>query len=275
MRDLLRFLYRQRNNLLFALLMAISLSLVVKGNMHQRAQAISSSRATIGRIYGIRSGITEFAGLRQVNEDLNRALAEERAKAYSASSSTDSGGVVVDTVRALRYAFIPARVVNSTTHKERNYITLDRGGRDGVRPDMGVVGTLGIVGVVRDTSAHFALVTSVLNPHHAASAQLKGSQHFGQLKWDTGDPRTVALIDIDKHVIVREGDTVVTRGSEGVYPPGFPIGVIERVENDPSIPFHVITVRLSEDLTRSAQVQVVNDLMRAERDTLQAKAPVE
>jgi len=275
MRDLLRFLYRQRNNLLFALLMAISLSLVVNGNMHQRAQAISSSRAVIGNIYGIRSGITEFAGLRQVNDDLNRALALERARALSTAASASPGGVVNDTVRALRYAFIPARVINSTTHKERNYITLDRGGRDGVRPDMGVVGTDGIVGVVRDTSAHFALVTSVLNPYHAASAQLKGSRHFGQLKWDTGDPRTVALTDIDRHVIVREGDTVVTRGSEGVYPPGFPIGVIERVENDPSIPFHVITVRLSEDLTRDAQVHVVSDLMRAERDSLQAKAPAE
>jgi rod shape-determining protein MreC len=275
MRDLLRFLLRQRNNLLFALLMGLSLSLLVKGNMHQRAQAISSSRAVIGRIYGMRSGITEFAGLRQVNADLNRALAEERSRAYAMPGGADTAGTVRDSVRGLRYAFVPARVINSTTHKEKNYITLDKGGADGVRPDMGVVGADGIVGVVRDTSAHFALVTSVLNPDHAASAQLKGSRHFGQLRWNTGDPRTVALSDIDKHVTVRVGDTVVTRGSEGVYPPGFAIGVVEAVENDPSIPFHVIAVRLSEDLTRSAQVQVVSDLLRAERDSLQAKAPVE
>lgn len=275
MRDLLRFLLRQRNNLLFALLMGLSLSLLVNGNMHQRAQAISSSRAVVGRIYGVRSGITAYAGLREVNAGLNRALALERGRAYRRYGGADSAGTVRDTLRGLRYAFIPAEVINSTTHKERNYITLDKGGADGIRPDMGVVGADGIVGVVRDTSRHFALVTSVLNPDHAASAQLKGSRHFGQLRWNTGDPRTVSLSDIDKHVTVREGDTVVARGSEGVYPPGFPVGVVERVENDPGIPFHVITVRLREDLTRSAQVQVVNDLMRAERDSLQAKAPEE
>lgn len=275
MRDLLRFLLRQRNNLLFALLLGLSLSLVVNGNMHHRAQAISSSRAAIGRIYGVRSSITEYAGLRQVNDGLNRALALERSRSYGMPHGADSTSVMEDSLRGLRYAFITARVINSTTHKERNYITLDRGGADGIRPDMGVVGADGIVGVVRDTSTHFALVTSVLNPDHAASAQLKGSRHFGQLRWNTGDPLTVSLSDIDKHVTVSVGDTVVTRGSEGVYPPGFPVGVVVKVENDPGIPFHVITVRLREDLTRSAQVQVVSDLMRAERDSLQAKAPVE
>ena len=275
MRDLLRFLYRQRNNLLFALLMAISLSLVVNGNMHQRAQAISSSRAVIGNIYGIRSGITEFAGLRQVNDDLNRALALERARALSTGASGSPGGVVNDTARMLRYAFIPARVINSTTHKAKNYLTLDKGTLDGVERNMGVIGANGIVGVVREASPHFASVISVLNEDHMASAQLQGTKHFGLLRWNTGDPRTVSLADIDKHVPVHKGDTVVTRGSEGVYPPGILIGVVDSVANDPGIPFHVITVRLSEDLTRSDHVQVVSDLMRAERDSLEKTAPQE
>jgi rod shape-determining protein MreC len=275
MRDLFRFLFRQRNNLLFAALLALSMWLVVIGNMHQRAQVISSSNQVIGRIYTMRNDITSFADLRRVNNDLLRSLAAERARAFNTSLRTDSAGQVVDTIHRLRYTFIPAQVINSTTHKEKNYITLDKGSLDGLRPDMGVIGTDGIVGMVRETSPHFALITSVLNPAHAASAQLKSTRHFGQLKWNTGDPRTVLLSDIDKHVPVVAGDTVVTRGSEGVYPPGIPVGIVEKVENDPSIPFHVIIVRLSEDLTRSGEVTVVGDLMRMERDTLEAKAKSE
>jgi rod shape-determining protein MreC len=210
-----------------------------------------------------------------VNNDLLRSLAAERARKFNTSLRTDSAGQMVDTIHRLRYSFIPAQVINSTTHKEKNYITLDKGSLDGLRPDMGVIGTDGIVGMVRETSPHFALITSVLNPAHAASAQLKSTRHFGQLKWNTSDPRTVLLSDIDKHVPVAVGDTVVTRGSEGVYPPGIPVGIVEKVENDPSIPFHVIIVRLSEDLTRSGEVTVVGDLMRVERDTLEAKAKTE
>ena len=273
MRDLFRFLYRQRNNLLFLLLMGISMSMLINGNMHQRAQAISSSNAIIGRIYTWRNSITEYTGLREVNRSLSAELAREREKNAAMLVTHDSARTFVDTVRMLRYRFIPAQVINSTVHKEKNYLTLDKGSDDGIRADMGVIGADGIVGVVREASPHFALVISVLNEEHAASAQLKGTKHFGQLKWNTSDPATVSLTDIDKHVPVHKGDTVLTRGSEGIYPAGIMIGVVDTVMNDRSIPFHVITVRLSEDLTRSPQVQVVNDLLRAEKDTLEAKAP--
>lgn len=275
MRDLFRFLFRQRNNLLFAALLALSMWLVVIGNMHQRAQVISSSNVVIGRIYTMRNDITSFADLRRVNNDLVRSLSMERERKFNLSLVSDTGGEVIDTIRRLRYTWIPAQVINSTTQKEKNFITLDKGSLDGLRPDMGVIGTDGIVGMVRETSPHFSLVTSVLNPAHAASAQLKSTRHFGQLKWNTSDPRTVLLSDIDKHIPVAVGDSVVTRGSEGVYPPGIQVGVVEKVENDPSIPFHVIIVRLSEDLTRSGQVTVVGDLMRIERDSLEAKAKTE
>ncbi len=251
------------------------MAMLVNGNMHQRAQAISSSNATIARIYGWRNGITEFASLREVNRALAEQLAREREKDRSVIITHDSGTVLIDTVRHLRYRFIAAQVINSTVHKEKNYLTLDKGADDGVRADMGVIGADGIVGVVREASAHFALVISVLNDDHAASAQLKHTQHFGQLKWNTDDPATVSLTDIDKHVPVHVGDTVLTRGSEGIYPPGIMIGTVEKVANDPSIPFHVIIVHLSEDLSRSGYVHVVSDLMRQERDSLQAKAPAE
>ena len=275
MRDLFRFLFRQRNNLLFLLLLVIGLSMTIKGNMHQRAEWISSSNAAVARVYGWRNGVMEFADLRQNNADLNAALARERERGTSMIAMRDSGAVMMDTVRHLRFRFQTAQVINSTTHKAKNYLTLDKGTLDGIDRNMGVIGPNGIVGVVREASPHFASVISVLNEDHMASAQLQNTKHFGLLRWNTSDPHTVSLADIDKHVIVHEGDTVVTRGSEGVYPPGILIGTVESVTEDQSIPFHVITVRLTEDLTRADHVQVVTDLMRAERDSLEATAPQE
>ncbi len=275
MRDLFRFLFRQRDNLLFLLLLVLGLSMTIKGNMHQRAEWVSSSNAAVAQVYHWRNGVMEFADLRSSNAALNAALAQERERSMSFLPSGDSGMVHRDTVRQLRFRFVTAQVINSTVHKAKNYLTLDKGTLDGVDKNMGVVGPDGIVGVVREASPHFASVISVLNEDHMASAQLKNTKHFGLLRWNTNDPHTVSLADIDKHVVVEPGDTVVTRGSEGVYPPGILIGVVESVTADQSIPFHVITVRLSEDLTRSAHVQVVTDLMKAERDSLEIKAPQE
>ncbi|HEX2617577.1 MAG TPA: rod shape-determining protein MreC, partial [Flavobacteriales bacterium] len=124
----------------------------------------------------------------------------------------------------------------------------------------------------REASPHFALVTSVLNNDLPVSVQLKGSRYFGLLKWDTSDPTMASLSDIAKHVVVDKGDTVVTRGGDGVFPVGEPVGTVAAVTDDPGSNFRTIRVRLSEDLTRAGYVHVVVDLLKAERDTLEAKA---
>lgn len=272
MKNLFRFLLRQRDNLLFLGLMIVAMTMLVNGNMHQRAQAISSSNRAIGNIYQWRNDVTEFASLRTVNKDLAEALAVQRTAMSALVHTDDSVHVVVDSVRHIRYEYLTAQVINGTVHKERNYLTLDRGTLRGVHKDMGVIGTHGIVGVVREASPDFALVISILSSELTPSVQLQGTGHYGLLKWDTHDPTTASLADIAKHVPVSEGDTVVTRGSEGIFPPGIPVGTVRSVTNDPSSNFHAIVVALSEDLTRSGYVHVVKDLYKAQRDSLEAKA---
>jgi len=271
MRDLFRFLFRQRNNLLFLALMVVSISLLVNGNMHQRAQAISSSNAVVGQIYKWRHEVTEFTDLRAVNRQLALALAAERNRWHNMPGRSDSSHVGNDSAQAQHYTFITAQVINSTTHKERNYITLGSGSLAGIEPDMGVIGMNGLVGIVRDVSPHFALVTSILGNEYRTSVQLKRTGHFGLLSWDTDDPYTASLIDVANHVPVSIGDTVVTRGNDGIFPPGVPVGTVIAVNDDPGSNFHDIRLHLTEDLTRTAYVHVVTDLLKAERDTLEAK----
>lgn len=272
MRDLFRFLFRQRNNLLFLALMLVSMSLLVNGNMHQRAQVISSSNALVGQVYAWRNEVTGYANLRQVNRDLAMALAAERDRRFLREPHADSTHTVNDSAQAEHYRFLTAQVINSTAHKERNYITLGSGSVAGIRPDMGVIGMNGIVGIVRDVSPHFALVTSILGNEYRISVQLKRTGHFGLLAWDTGNPSTASLTDIANHVKVQPGDTVVTRGNDGIFPPGIMVGKVSAVNENPGSNFHDIKLRLSEDLTRTAYVHVVTDLLQAERDSLEAKA---
>ncbi len=271
MRDLFRFFFRQRNNLLFLALMALSMYLLINGNMHQRAQAISSSNAVIGQLYSVRNEVAEYAGLREVNRRLAAALAAERNLRYSLPLRADSAPPDTDSTGLQTYRFITAHVINGTVHKERNYITLGSGSLAGIRPDMGVIGMDGLVGIVREVSPHFALVTSVLGNEFRTSVRLKRTGHFGLLTWDTGDPAAASLTDVANHVPVSPGDTVVTGGNDGIFPPDIMVGTVTNVDDDPSSNFHGIKVHLSEDLSRAAYVHVVSDLLKAERDTLQAK----
>lgn len=270
MRDLFRFLHRIRSTLIFLALLVISLVLLYNGNAHHRALAISSSNTVVGTIYTWRKEITDYTGLKEVNRKLAEENAMWRNRHISTYSTVESHFVRIhDTIRLQEYTVIPTKVVNSTWHKPKNYLTLDKGSKAGLHGDMGVIGTEGIVGVVSDVNDGFASVISVLSPDIKTSVQLRRTGHFGLLYWDTNDPRTASVIDIAKHARVAVGDTVETRGGDGIFPAGIPVGLVEEVVDAPGSNYHGITIRLTEDMTRSGFVYVVEDLRRAERDTLQ------
>ncbi len=270
MRDLFRFLYRARNTLLFLALMLVSMLFLYDGNVHHRARAISSSNAFVGTLFSWRKEITDYANLKEVNRRLAEENAAWRNRSSSAYSPVEALFVRInDTIRQQQYSYLPAKVVNSTWHKPKNFITLDKGSTAGLHDDMGVIGPDGIVGVLREVSPHFSSVISVLSPDIKTSVQLRRTGHFGLLYWDTNDPRTASVIDIAKHARVLVGDTVETRGGDGVFPSGIPVGVVEEVTAEPGSNYHNIIIRLTEDMMRGGFVYVVRDLQRAERDTLQ------
>lgn len=268
MRDLFRFLFRIRDTLLFLALMVAALVLLYSGNMHHRALAINSSNVVAGTLFDWRRQVTEYTSLREVNARLAAENAQWRNILAARDTASAPPYPITDSATAGRYAYLPAKVVNATFHKQRNYVTLDRGAAHGIQPGMGVLGPDGIVGVVHDVSPNFASVISVLNPLVKTSVKLKRSGNFGLLYWDTNDPATASMIDIPKHVRVASGDTVVTMGGDGVFPSDVPVGVVAEVSSPPGRPDQAVTVRLLEDLTRSGYVYVVEDRHRAERDSL-------
>nr|MBP7450841.1 hypothetical protein [Flavobacteriales bacterium] len=128
MRDLFRFLYRIRNALLFVVLIALSFALLSSGNAHHRAAAISSSNEAVATIFQWRKEITDYANLKEVN----RRLAEENADWRNRHSSSytpveDLYVRIDDTIHRQEYSVITAKVVNSTWHKQKNFLTLDKG----------------------------------------------------------------------------------------------------------------------------------------------------
>jgi rod shape-determining protein MreC len=272
MRDLFRFLFRARNTLLFLVLMAGSLLMLSNGSHHHRARAISSSNELAATIFNWRKEITDYANLKEINRRLAEENVEWRNRHSTAYTPVESYFVKInDTIHRQEYSYLPAKVVNSTWHKPRNFLTLDKGSGDGLMDDMGVIGPHGIVGVIRQVSKHYASVISVLSPDLNTSVQVRRTGHFGLLKWNSDDhgPSTASVVDIAKHARIVEGDTVETRGSDGIFPAGVPVGIVQEVTQEPGSNYHDITIRLTEDMTRSGFVYVVKDLHRTERDSLE------
>ncbi len=78
-----------------------------------------------------------------------------------------------------KFNFVKAEVLDNSVSLTRNYITLNKGSKDGIIEEMGVVGTSGIVGKIKSVSDHFSIASSILHQDLLTSATVKNRNVFG------------------------------------------------------------------------------------------------
>ena len=256
--------------MIFLVLECFALFIVFQNNYYHRSAWIKSSSDLVGSIYSRRAELSEYLRLGEINDELSLENALLRSQLGDNIAEIDSTQrIESDSAQRFKFLYMPAKVINNSVNRHSNYITLDRGSLGGVEPDMGVVVNGSIVGFVKDVSRHFSVVTPVLNSAFTASVKMKGSGDLGQLVWGTNDPMTAMVKEIPKHVRVTVGDTVVTTGYSKFFPAEMMVGIVDSHEERPDEVFHRITVRLSTDFRKLKYVEVVSDLFRAERDSLE------
>ncbi len=167
------------------------------------------------------------------------------------------------------YTYIAAEVIKNSITNSKNYIILDKGIRDGISQDMGVITNNGIVGIINNTSNKYASVISLLNTKTKVNARIKNNGIYGSIIWDGKDPRYVSLIDIPRYQTIKKGDTIETDGKSSVFPEGIPIGKIYNIfKNEESSDF-ILQIKLFEDFNKLGNVYIVNNLNKIEIDSLQ------
>jgi rod shape-determining protein MreC len=169
-----------------------------------------------------------------------------------------------DTVDAPAYIFTSAKVISNSVNKQLNYITLNKGSRHGIKPDMGIIDASGIVGVITDVSPNYSTGLSMLNRRLSVPAKITKNNYFGSLVWDGENYNSADLREIPFHIIVNVGDTVVTSGYSNVFPEGIMIGTIKKFDVESGTNFYNIKVELSTNFKTLKYVEVVQNTKRSE-----------
>jgi rod shape-determining protein MreC len=257
--------------IVFLLLEVISGILLVRNSTYQRAAVISTSNELVGKIYTAYSNVTDYLVLGETNRILSAENARLR-RADSVSFYDPSFRVlrVNDTIGLQQYEYISARVVNNSVSRVNNYITLDKGSLQGIQPEMAVMGSNGVVGIVKDVSEHFSTVISLLHSSTKISSKIKKNDYFGSSVWDGENPQIAKLLDIPSHAQVKVGDTIVTSSYSGIFPRDILVGVVSEIGTSGES-FKEIKLKLATDFQKLSYVYVVRNLLKSERDTLEAK----
>lgn len=294
MYDLLSFLLKYRATILFLALEGLSGFFIVNNNAYHQAMVVNSSNNMVASIIDFSNTATEYLNLQEANDQLAEENAQLRSALLGQSSmpeqptlspnQEDSLALLAlsqdslvllprartrsDSLRFQQYAFIPAKVVDNTVQNFKNHVTINKGRADGIEPNMGVISPNGVVGKVKDVSEHYSLITSLLHTDMNVSALVKRSNTLGSIEWKGVNPTQASLKYIPIHINIITGDTIVTSGYSGIYPPEIPIGTVKEVRPEGDAAFYDIDVDLSNDFFQLAYVYVVKNKLKQEKDSL-------
>jgi rod shape-determining protein MreC len=258
MQQIFNFIYKNSYRMLFLLLLVISLTLVIQSHSFHKSKVISSANFLSGGVYEKLNNITEYINLKTQNDELAKENARLKSLLYNTTDTLNK--VNFDSlVGETKIKLITSKVIKNSYSLQDNYLTLNTGSAEGVKQDMGVINSLGIVGIIENTSKNYATVLSVLSKKSQLNAKIKKSGHFGTLSWNGKNTGFVQLIDVPRLAQVKKGDTIVTGQQSTYFPENLNIGTIERVYIDNQTNYYTLDIRLFNDMTSLGYVYIIKN----------------
>lgn len=273
MRNIFFFLRRYFTFFTFVLLQLFALWMVFRYNRFHRAAFLGVANEVTGSVNTQVDKLDDYFHQGQENIRVHRMndsllnLLKTNLDYRDTSQRLVTDSLRKDsTLAVLRYIWRDAKVVYNTINAEENYLQLNRGINQGIKDEMAVLNSdLSLVGVVVNVSPNFSQVMSLLHVQSSVSASHKNTNTLGKVEWDGKDPRFVLLKGISTSVPLKVGDSVLTSRYTYNFPPGYLIGRIAEIKNDPATGFHLVKVRTATNFSTIQQVFVVENLQRDEQ----------
>lgn len=268
---------------MFLIFQVLCISFLVKYNKTYEAAYSNTAHALTGDIQKKYNNIQYFFDLKSTNKNLaaeNAALRTALSLYVRGADSLHLNNIYtlvdttnVDTTGAIRkYQYFEAKVVSNSLTNENNFITIEKGSRQGVQKDMAVAGPTGIVGHIVAVSENYSVVMSLLNHNSRVSGMLKKSNMPGLVEWDGKYPNILTLSNIPKRTKLKKGDTVITSNYSNNFPVGLLIGrVITISQDDPSSNYYQIKLLSGTDFYNLQYVYVIKNNYIKEQKALESK----
>ena len=248
---------------MFLILEVLCIILLVNNLPYQKRKLVSAGNAISGRLFKSKTNFTNYFSLKEENQ----VMMDHNAMLMSELYINNDNITLKDSVSS-DYRFVPANVINNSIYHLNNFLLIDKGRKDGIKKDMGVISANGIVGKVANVSDNYASVISMLHPYSVVSARFTENQHLANVSWETTDYRFGTVKDIPLHLFPQKGDTLVTSGFSNIYPADIMIGTIEEMIDNNSKDFNTAKIRFSTNFSTLRHVYVIENLHQTEIDSL-------
>lgn len=267
MRGLLLLIRKYHYVLLFIALEIFAFTLLSRYNAYQHSAIVNANREITGFIYSKFEGVREYLFLKKNNELLVEENSSLRNQVNMLKQKMGADSIIF--LKEQSYLYKPAHVVHGTFYKQYNYFTINKGKKQGVKKDMGVISENGVVGIVLESSPNFATIIPIINRDFRLSAKIKNNDYVGILQWDGKSPETAILTEIPQHADIAIGDSIVTSGFSAIFPEGQYVGIIKdysKLQGN----FYQINIDLGTEFQSLFHVNVINNYNQKEQIDIEA-----
>src|SRR5277367_5080468 len=210
---------------------------------------------------GVRGVWSNYIDLRHLREqNLSLQKENDRLRIEQASLAEDAReGQRLREMLEFRGRYIDktvtAQVIGTSGTDQAKVIYLDKGSKDGLQVQMPVITPDGIVGKLKNVFPHTSQVLLVSDQTSGTGVLLETTRVRGVMKGNaSGQPQ---MINISPDERIKPGEPVITSGGDQVYPPGMPVGVVDRVAPDPDSSYVNVVVKPNANLAALEEVLVV------------------
>ena len=218
---------------LFVVLELLAFSYFYRSSAYTNAKIMNASNRLVGGVYNSLHQVKSYFLLKEENRQLLDRISEleNRLENYRAGELFLRDSSRFEPVDSLGcYIYRNARVINNSIVRRHNFLTLDKGRRNGIEKDMAVTQNGMLVGYVLHVSDKFAVCMSLLNIDFKTSGRGLRGDYDGSIRWNGIRYDHATLSEIPRYAEINVGDTIVTTSFSSRFPEGIGIGTVESFE---------------------------------------------
>jgi rod shape-determining protein MreC len=200
----------------------------------------------------------DLVGVRKENIQLQRQLAQyesQRARLFELEAENDRLSDLLGLREAMQAPAVAANVIGGDAGGLRRTLVLSEGARNGLKRDMPVVSTGGVVGRLILVSPNASRVLLINDHNSAMDAFDQRSQARGIVAGVVDDGLMMKYVDRSEDI--KAGDTIVSAGVDGIFPRGLLVGRVARVSQEGPGLFLNVEVSPAVDFRKLEQVLVL------------------
>jgi len=268
MGNLFKFLKKFRNFLIFIGLQAFIISLFLDSKNYHKASFVNSTNIISSWVLNKKHNITNYFELEEINTSLAKDNANLLTKSLTNFHPLQNNIIQInDKLFEQQFELLPSIVINYSKHKLNNYGTINKGKLAGVEKEMGVIVNGGIVGFIIDVSEHYSIMRLVLSENINLTVEVNNI--MGNLDWKGRDQSICHIKGITSSSNINVGDSVITKGSNGHFPRGIFVGVIDEAQIENGAATLTVSVKLSTNFDALSHVFIVKNRFKNEYKELE------